>query len=78
MTKKDNRNRLFGAGLILAGVLGLITPPLPALNVCPTALLSKAGIHISRIAPPAPPRAPHAPSVRIISAKAVRACLPGL
>ena len=55
MLSNDNRNRIFGASLVFAGIVGLIAPPLPAVRLCPSQLLTKAGIGVSYVAPPAPP-----------------------
>lgn len=78
MMSNDNRNRIFGASLVFAGIVGLIAPPLPAVRLCPTELLSKAGIRVSYMAPPAPPRAPRAPQVRVINARVLKLALPTL
>ena len=78
MLSNDNRDRIFGASLVFAGIVGLIAPPLPAARMCPAELLSKAGVHVSYIAPPAPPRAPRAPQVKVINARALKLALPTL
>ena len=78
MLSNDNRNRIFGASLVFAGIVGLIAPPLPAARLCPTELLSKAGVRVSYIAPPAPPRAPRAPQVKVINARALKLAQPTL
>ena len=78
MLSNDNRNRIFGASLVFAGIVGLIAPPLPAVRLCPTELLSKAGVRVSYVAPPAPPRAPRAPQAKVISARALKLVLPTL
>jgi hypothetical protein len=78
MLNNDNRNRIFGASLVFAGIVGLIAPPLPAARLCPSQLFSKAGIRVSYIAPPAPPRAPRAPQVKVINARAPKLALPAL
>jgi hypothetical protein len=78
MLSNDNRNRIFGASLVFAGIVGLIAPPIPALRLCPAQLLSKAGIHVSYMTPPAPPRAPRAPHVKVINTRALKLALPTL
>lgn len=78
MLSNDNRNRIFGASLVFAGIVGLIAPPIPALGVCPVQLLNKAGIHVSYVGPPAPPRAPRAPQVKVINVRALKLALPTL
>ena len=78
MMSNDNRNRIFGASLVFAGIVGLIAPPLPAARLCPAELLSRAGIRASFVAPPAPPHAPHAPQARVITARALKMVLPTL
>ena len=78
MLSNDNRNRIFGASLVFAGIVGLIAPPVPALSLCPSQLLTKAGIRVSYVAPPTPPRAPRAPQARIITARALKMVLPTL
>jgi hypothetical protein len=78
MLSKDNRNRILGASLVFAGIVGLIAPPLPAVRLCPTELLSKARIRVSFAVPPAPPRAPRAPQVKVINARALKLALPTL
>jgi hypothetical protein len=78
MLSNDNHNRILGASLVFAGIVGLIAPPLPAVRLCPTELLSKAGIRVSYLAPPAPPRAPRTPQVRVINARALKFALPTL
>jgi|SwirhisoilCB2_FD_contig_101_84395_length_999_multi_3_in_0_out_0_1 hypothetical protein len=78
MMSNDNRNRIFGASLVFAGIVGLIAPPLPAARLCPAELLSRAGIRVSFVAPPAPPHAPRAPQARVITARALKMVLPTL
>ena len=78
MLSNDNRNRIFGASLVFAGIVGLIAPPLPAARLCPSQLLAKTLIRVSYIAPPAPPRAPRAPQVKVINARALKLALPTL
>jgi hypothetical protein len=78
MLSNDNRNRILGASLVFAGIVGLIAPPLPALHLCPSQLLTKAGVRVSYVAPPAPPRAPRAPQARVITARALKLVLPTL
>jgi len=78
MMSNDNRNRIFGASLVFAGIVGLIAPPLPAARLCPAELLSRAGIRASFVAPPAPPHAPRAPQARVITARALKMVLPTL
>ena len=78
MLSNDTRNRIFGASLVFAGIVGLIAPPLPAVRLCPSQLLTKAGIGVSYVAPPAPPRAPRAPQARVITARALKLVLPAL
>ncbi len=36
MLSNDNRNRILGASLVFAGIVGLIAPPLPAVRLCPS------------------------------------------
>lgn len=78
MMSNDNRNRIFGASLVFAGIIGFIAPPLPAVRLCPAELLSKAGIRVSFVAPPAPPHAPRAPQAKVITARALKMVLPTL
>lgn len=78
MLSNDNRNRIFGASLVFAGVVGLIAPPIPALRMCPGELLNRAGIHASYLTPPAPPRAPRAPHAEVINVRALKIALPTL
>jgi hypothetical protein len=78
MLSNDNRNRIFGASLVFAGIVGLIAPPIPALRACPAQLLNKAGLHVSYVRPPSPPRAPHAPRVKLINVRALKLALPTL
>ena len=78
MMSNDNRNRIFGASLVFAGIVGLIAPPLPAARLCPAELLSRAGIRVSFVAPPAPPHAPRAPQAKVITARALKMVLPTL
>lgn len=76
MLNNDNRNRILGASLVFAGIVGLIAPPIPSGRVCAAELLRKAGVRISYVAPSA--RAPRAPQVRVIKAHSVRLPLPTL
>ncbi len=78
MLSNDNRNRIFGASLVFAGIVGLIAPPIPALRVCPAQLLNRAGIHVSYMRPPAPPRAPRMPHVKVSNVRALKLALPRL
>lgn len=78
MVNNDNRNRIFGASLIFAGIIGLIAPPIPAARLRPSELLSKAGIHVSYLASPAAPSAPRAPQVKAIKACTLKLALPTL
>jgi hypothetical protein len=78
MLSNDNRNRIFGASLVFAGIVGLIAPPIPAMRLCPSELLTRAGIRVSYLAPPAPPRAPRAPQAKVITARALKMVLPTL
>jgi hypothetical protein len=78
MLSNDNRNRILGASLMVVGIVGLIAPPIPAVRLCPTELLSKAGIHVSQLAPPAPPRAPRSPQAKVFKVRALKLALPTL
>jgi hypothetical protein len=78
MLSNDNRNRILGASLVFAGIVGLIAPPFPAMRLCPGQLLSKAGIRVGYVAPPAPPRTPRAPQAKVITARALKLVLPTL
>lgn len=78
MLSNDNRNRIFGASLVFAGIVGLIAPPIPAVRPCATELLSRAGVRVSYLAPPVAPRAARTPHVKVIKAHAVKLVLPTL
>jgi len=76
MLSNDNRNRIFGASLVFAGIVALIAPPVPSGRICANELLRKAGVHVSYVIPSA--RAPRAPRVRVIKAHSVKLPLPTL
>jgi hypothetical protein len=78
MLSNDNRNRIFGASLVFAGIVGLIAPPIPALRMCPSELLNRAGIQVSYVAPPARPHAPRVAQAKVITARALKLVLPTL
>ena len=78
MLSNDNRNRIFGASLVFAGIVGLIAPPIPAVRPCATELLSRAGIRVSYLAPAVAPFAPRATRVKVVKAHTVKIVLPTL
>lgn len=78
MLSNDNRNRIFGASLVFAGIVGLIAPPVPAARAYVLDLMARSGVHITYVSAPVAPRPPRAPRIKVINAHATKMCLPRL
>ena len=75
MLSNDNRNRLLGATLMFAGVVGFVAPPVPAARLCPLNMLQRVGVHVGYVAAPSAPRARRAPKAKVANARFVELCL---